>query len=320
MCGLLTWESDLTKLSKASVDLSILSGSEITRKERKSHSESIEELKSPVIDKTCNSICSKCLGLLTKKEIPTNALVNNLWLGQIPPELNDLSWTEQLLIAQVMHNYCIIKVASSGMRKLKTNAVCHAVPISKVYSVLPPKHEDLDEVLACLYIGPSTPTPADYERTPFLVRRNKVASALEWLKLNHWDYADLEISYDNLNEYPKDVPPVVVDYYYAATNKDAESTAVNDCEENEGTEKGSCPFVVHGITGEHLSEHMKQNPKIVQAKALKHFKSGGKVLGVGHSEKPKSLYNNESLYPQMFPWLFLYGMGGTRSGNPQRKK
>ncbi|KAI0073309.1 hypothetical protein K474DRAFT_1603555 [Panus rudis PR-1116 ss-1] len=93
---------------------------------------------------------------------------------------------------------------------MKANAVCFAIPQPKVYNVLPPPREDLDEVLAFIYLGPSKPNPEDFKRTPFLVRRNKVAEALNWLKLNHIDYADLEISQENLNAYSEDTPPVEV--------------------------------------------------------------------------------------------------------------
>jgi hypothetical protein len=86
-----------------------------------------------------------------------------------------------------------------------------------------------------------------------LVRRKKVSAALEWLKLNHSDYFDLEISYKNLSEYPEDSPPVVVDYQYSTTNKNPESTAVNDIEAEDRTKTGPCPFVVHGLTGEEFS-------------------------------------------------------------------
>ena len=63
---------------------------------------------------------------------------------------------------------------------------------------LPPSIEDLDEVLAFNFTGPIRLSPKDLERTPLLVRRRRVAAALEWLKLNHADYLNLDISYDNL--------------------------------------------------------------------------------------------------------------------------
>lgn len=48
----------------------------------------------------------------------------------------------------------------------------------------------------------------------------------------------------------------------------------------------------------------------VKARALQHLNSYGKFLSVGHAEHPESIWNNPDLYPQMFPWLFPYGLGG----------
>lgn len=92
------------------------------------------------------------------------------------------------------------------------NAITFKHPVEKIYTILPPPVEDLDDVLAFIYTGPTKPTPEDFKCIPLLVRRKKVAAALEWLKLNHSDYYDLEISYKNLDDYPEDVPPVVIDY------------------------------------------------------------------------------------------------------------
>jgi len=65
------------------------------------------------------------------------------------------------------------------------------------------------------------------------------------LKLNHADYYDCEISEKNLASYPEDGPPVVLDYYLSSSNKNPESTSVNDMDEEEGTSEGPCSFVVH---------------------------------------------------------------------------
>ncbi len=182
-------------------------------------------------------------------------------------------------------------------------------------STVPPTREELDEVLAFMYIGLNVPTQKEFQRTPLLVRRNKVAMALEWLKLNHADYADLEILYKkNLSEYPEHEPPVVVNFTQSmGSNKDPESTAVNDNEEDEGTEQGACPFVVHGLTGidmDHMGKHCRYE---ITARAVEYFKSGGKVLGIGQAEQPESIYHNPQLYPKMFPWLFPYGLGGLKN-------
>ena len=111
---------------------------------------------------------------------------------------------------------------------MTANAISFANPTAKIYHTLPPPVHELDEVLAFIFTGPCRPTEADYKRTPPLVRRNKVAKALEWLKLNHDDYADLNISYENLAVYPENEPPVVVDYRPFHGGKEAEARAVND--------------------------------------------------------------------------------------------
>jgi len=95
------------------------------------------------------------------------------------------------------------------MHKMIANAVTFEHPIQIIYSVLPPPIEEMNEVLAFIFTGPCQPTEDDFCRIPLLVCRNKVAKALKWLKLNHRDYADLEISYES---YPEDSPPVVINY------------------------------------------------------------------------------------------------------------
>jgi len=134
-----------------------------------------------------------------------------------------------------------------------------------------------------------------------------VGKALEWLKLNHKDYADLEISYKNLNLYPEDLPPVVINYRHSASNKIPKTTSVHDMELENGTEEGMCPFTVHTLTSE---EYDTTRPDILKAVAMKHLDDGGKVLAIGHSKDPQSICKNPQLYPQMFPWLFPYGLGG----------
>lgn len=138
---------------------------------------------------------------------------------------------------------CIVKVHVSSMSNMKANVMSHSLPMPKIYQALPPLCSELDEVLAFLYIGPNAPTQKKYGRTLMLVRHNKVAKALEWLKMNYGDYADLDISY---KKYLENEASVIVNYTHSiATTKDSESTALNDAEEDEGTEQGDCPFKVY---------------------------------------------------------------------------
>jgi len=94
-------------------------------------------LRGPILAPACNKVCPICADSLDKKKIPTLALANGLWIGEIPDELQGLTYAEQLLIARVHHNRCIVKV-SSGMYKMRANAISFSNPMPKIYNVLPP--------------------------------------------------------------------------------------------------------------------------------------------------------------------------------------
>jgi len=170
--------------------------------------------------------------------------------------------------------------------------------------------EELDEVLAFIYTGQCQPTAEDFKQTLLLVHRNKVGKALEWLKWNHIGYKDLCISYENLNLYPEDGPPVVVDYHKSSGERDFEAVAQNDNDVEDGTSTGACPFVVHSLTGE---QFITKSLKALIAIAMDHMDKNRKILAIGHDQHPQSIYHNPSLYPKMFPWLFPYGLGGIGS-------
>jgi hypothetical protein len=316
VCGELELKKNTSRLKGVKNLLKILEAPGITRMERKSDSSPIREYKGPVLDYGCGNLCNGCRGDIRRGKVPRLALSNNLWLGAVPNVLKSLSFVEKILVARVRHTCAFVKVAS-GMRKMKANIVAFESPIPKIYNILPPPREELDEVLAILFTGPAKPTEKDFARTPFLVRRNAVITALEWLRLNHSDYAGIEISRENANQYGEDMPPVSVEYQPRSTNKVPEGTSVFDQEEEDGTVEGDCVFTVHGLTGE-LCNSM--TPSALKAMALRHLNSGGKMLAVGHSDKFESMWNNPQLYPQMFPWLFPYGLGGIGSANISDKE
>ena len=299
VCGKLTPICEMEQLSEVE-NFNLLRVHGITRKARSISSDPVKELRGPILAPGCSNVCSVCMESLEKEKMPVFALANGLWVGEIPDELQNLTYAEQLLIARVRHNRCIVKV-SSGMYKMCANAISFSNPMPKIYNVLPPSIEEMDEVLAFIYTGPCKPTKADFQRTPLLVRRLKVSKALHWLKLNHIDYYDCEISDKNLASYPEEGPPVVVDYHPSSSNKNPEATSVHDMEDEDGTTEGPCPFIVHGLTGEEFST---KTMKTIKAIALRHLTSEGKILAVGHAETPESIYGNPQLFPSMLPWLF----------------
>ena len=310
MCGELVPLSQLSRLKAIKNLLGILSAPGVTRIERKSASQKIAEFRGPVLDYRCDKVCDNCRKVIRKGKVPPLALVNNLWLGEVPKVLSELNYVERLLVARIRHNCCFVKVASSGLKKMTAHVITFESPLPKVYHILPPPVEDMDDVLAILFTGPSKPTEQDLARLPLLVRRNHVGKALEWLRLNHVDYKDLEISYENLERYPEDTPPVSLEYRREDSNKVPEGTSSFDNEINEGVATGECPFIVHGLTGVQLETKTIDAQK---ALALQHWSNKGKALAIGRSPHAETIYDNPGLYPQLFPWLFPYGHGGIGS-------
>lgn len=307
VCGLLKPTHNMVPLKNIKRRLHILKASGVTRIERSSDRRAVSEFSGPVLDYGCKNVCESCRSSIVAGKVPKSALANGLWLGDVPPALKRLNFVERLLVARIRHTRCYTRVTASGLSKMKAHVIAFQAPVEKVYDMLPPPSEDLDDVLAILFTGNCHPTEADLKRTPLLVRRNVVAAALDWLKLNHSDYKHVSISHENLATYPEDRPPVSIVYRNSSVLASTEEPAVFDNGEEDGAVDGECPFVVHGLTGEEMST---KSIEALKGIALKHWRSNGKALRVGHSENPKSTFNDPSLYPQMFPWLFPYGLGG----------
>lgn len=64
----------------------------------------------------CNIVCDSCLKYTSRSKMPPNAMANGLWLGDIPADLQDLTWAEQLLISKVRMNRFVVRVGS-GRKK-----------------------------------------------------------------------------------------------------------------------------------------------------------------------------------------------------------
>jgi hypothetical protein len=86
----------------------------------------------------------------------------------VPAELKGLTFAENMMIAHVCHNQAIVHV-SSGQVKMIANVIMFSNPILSVYHMLPPRRDEMKEVLAFIFTGSAQPTDDDFKRTPFLV-------------------------------------------------------------------------------------------------------------------------------------------------------
>lgn len=325
VCASLTLRLDLHLLADTDVDLSPLIRPNVTREERFHASDPIRSLPGPILfeggvtlvdNVRTLAICPPCLNVLRRHSLPARSLANGRWVGNVPSVLRGLSYSEELMIARYRHSFCVAQVSRSQQRYLAANVIVFGQPVDRMYDVLPPPRSDIEACLAILFVGSAKPTDDDVRHTPFLVRRNKVLTALNWLKLNHPLYAAVDISYDNLNGYPEDSPPVGIVFRPRAPGSSAESLAVYENVTDRETSEGDAPFIVHGLDGADLAR-MSYDSKI--AIAIRHFDDGHAALAYGHDPVPETIYHNSKLFPGMFPWLYPYGRGGFENEHISKK-
>ena len=315
VCGCLTVQKCLLPLKGLDTEFFrplCRSGVGVTRCERLIPSDPSSEIPGPIILSDCSGVCPPCVKTLRSGKCPPLSLANGGWLGEVPSCLQDLSFAEKLMVSRMYHNKFVVRVGC-GQVKLKGNVILFTKPMQKVYTVLPPPKDELQEVLAVVFFGPTQPTPDDYKRIPLLVRHKKVIDALSWLKLNHRGYEDLSISFENLSQYKEDEPPVVVEWRWSTSGTlqpEGLSKHSQDAKEEDGVTEGKCPFIVHGLTSDRLAGKTTEQLKGL---AINHMENNGFALGIGHAAEPESIFNNPDLYPLAFPWLFPYGLGGVKN-------
>ena len=83
VCGRLTPICKMEELSEVE-NVTLLKVDGVTRKARSQSSDPVRELKGPILAPGCSKVCPICIESLENKRIPTLALANGLWVGQIP--------------------------------------------------------------------------------------------------------------------------------------------------------------------------------------------------------------------------------------------
>ncbi|KAI0643078.1 hypothetical protein C8Q79DRAFT_1095744 [Trametes meyenii] len=289
VCARLALTSSLTSVKEGDLDLAplIRPGCGVTRAERSVVARPVE-IGGPILypaavrtvaDVRILDVCPPCLDAVRRGRLPSLALANGRWIGEQPPELQGLSYVEQLIIARHRHSFCVAQVARSAQRYLAANVVVFGQPVDRLYSVLPPHRKEIAQCLAILFVGSAKPSDEDIRRTPFLVRRDVVARALRWLQLNNDLYSDVEISNANLASYEEGQPPVGIVYRPQSTSTSPESLAVYETSSDRSVGEGEVSFVVHALHAPDLAR-MTYEAKV--ALAVRHFESGNGVLAYGH--------------------------------------
>lgn len=166
-------------------------------------------------------MCFDCIKALERGTLPKLALANNLCVGDVPPELMDLTIPEQLLIARHYPRCYIFKLfprdtdthispdqlhagmaGNASLFELNTQEVVEMVEGQRMPSAV----HTLASVIAITFVSSRT-LPVDWLKKTFRVRRQVIHDALSWLQNHNPIYADIQIDNNRLEQLPEDDMP-----------------------------------------------------------------------------------------------------------------
>lgn len=284
---------------------------------------------------TCRS-CRSCISGNKFTSIPFLSWSNGCWIGDVPTQLQDLTYAEELVIARAHTTKCWFKLSAGplGQRAAHGNVCIHPHEITQLAKTLPrPMSSLYDEIVVIFVSGNQAATEDRFNkwviyfifsfhaspesRTPIIVRRRRILEALLWLKANNPLYQDIEISRENLDQYPEDgnVPYPVQEQApndtikgqsatYTAHGADSTESMFAEASSTEGEHQ-----IPISATGSFDVEDTTTSLKLRKIQALKYLKAGGSFVKSSTSDETLSTRHNPKVYGYLWPTLFPYGVG-----------
>ncbi|KAG1898383.1 uncharacterized protein F5891DRAFT_1239317 [Suillus fuscotomentosus] len=153
-------------------------------------------------------LCSSCcMSLLKPDKVPWFALANNLYRGQLPLHLQDISWVEEKVCAIYRVTAHVTRLFQSSdpaqPKVFHGNTCAHDMNIVSTASVLLRMPSDVNGLLSIVFIGPGK-FDAKWLGTVFRVCIHKIWSFLLWLKHHNRLYAAIPLDSAIISMYPDD--------------------------------------------------------------------------------------------------------------------
>ena len=115
-------------------------------------------------------------------------------------------------------------LVSNSQRGVKGHIIVYPQRPSTIATILPPPLEEVSTPICVIFVGSSPPTDEWLQKKakPLAVRREKVQSALLWLKRHNPHYKDVLINESVLNSLPPEYTlPVHVEHVLSSDDRDA---------------------------------------------------------------------------------------------------
>jgi hypothetical protein len=295
------------------------------------------------------AMCNTCLGKIKHGKLPAWALANGLWIGPVPPELQDLTLPERLLICPVRIKIYVVKLRAvvgpgSEYRARKGQTIAFPQNTPAFFKALPAPLSSLPDALKVmrhprlsyflhssfvalqvLVVSPKNPERPNDKRhmQMFRVRRSRVRGALQWLARNNPLFADIPIDDEALNCLPEDdVPDVLLDSVVQTTDEqgdDKQGSGYAAHPEEAGAaaadadmdieEAGAIPMPPSGVIDADGGTVSLLSRVSAVTDSYRHR------MRVQLGDEPVNSIRNPSFWLLGLPWLFPYGIGAPEASN-----
>lgn len=277
------------------------------------------------------NVCDQCNTPLMKnpQQLPKFALKNNLYRGELPDHLLDLTWVEEQVCALYRSTAIVTRLYGSDdpaqPHIFRGNTCAFAQNTVSTAQKLPRTPADVNDLLSVVFTGSNSKVPESCLKKVFRVRKQKIQDFLAFLTQNNHLYHDIEIDYMALDSYPSDgaLPGIgeriILNHVSNTVSQfDEESASFEPHPSNQLFESGTeaseeSPHVFLESTGVFDSDNADIPARLLTSSAIRNLipKSKDQADLILHrAENPEPEYGNTNLFPGMFPTLFPLGFGG----------
>ena len=259
-------------------------------------------------------LCASCHKCLRVGQLPPEALANHRWFGPQPPELQDLSWIDSIIIARGHLSGSIVRLQKSGGADsayfgIKGHAVIVPQDTTQLLDILPLPPSSLPDHVRVVWTGAASDTPQRHQlKHLFTVNTERVRAALIWLKANHTGYQCVTIDDMELDRWP----PVFVTEELLDSIAQVNSSTAEDCARasfavtTDDVNFEDRMFTSSGIVDVNCVSVSSTSATLQRLAELTDNHTINIVTGNGI----KKNYSDPSYFPTAFPPLFPYGTGG----------
>ena len=160
------------------------------------------------------SLCPPCKSALSRNKLPRFSLANLNVLGDVPPELSELTLVEELIVSRCRAKLCIVKIQDhrddielpTVQRGIKGHVIVFLQHPEAVSKVMPAPRNDIVTPICVIFCGSTKPSLQwlKEKAQPLVVRREVVLRALQWLCAHNLLYRDVVIDATRVSALPEE--------------------------------------------------------------------------------------------------------------------